>query len=91
MKITIDIDATPEEVREFFGLPNLKPLQEEFVDMLRDQMKSGMAGTDALNWMKSLWPVQLQTMETVQKAFFEMLSASEKPADAEKTSRRSRE
>ncbi|MGH8579770.1 MAG: DUF6489 family protein [Gammaproteobacteria bacterium] len=91
MRITIDIDATPAEVREFFGLPNLKPLQEEFVDMLRDQMKSGMAGTDALNWMKSLWPVQLQTMETVQKAFFEMLSASEKTADAQQTSGRPRE
>lgn len=91
MKITIDIDATPAEVREFFGLPDLKPLQEEFVDMLRGQMKSGMAGTDALTWMKSLWPAQLQTMEAVQKAFFEMLSASEKKADAQQTGGRPRE
>lgn len=27
MKIRIDIDTTPAEVREFFGLPNLKQLQ----------------------------------------------------------------
>jgi hypothetical protein len=86
MKITVDIEATPAEVREFFVLPNLKPLQEEFVDMLRDQVKGGMAGTDALNWMKSLWPVQLHTMETVQKAFLEMLST--KAAEAPQTGAR---
>ena len=26
MKIKLDIDCTPEEVRQFFGLPEVKPL-----------------------------------------------------------------
>ena len=27
MKITIDVDCTPAEAREFLGLPDLRPLQ----------------------------------------------------------------
>ena len=29
MKITFDIDATPQELRTFFGLPHIEPLQNE--------------------------------------------------------------
>ncbi len=28
MKITVDIDCTPEEARAFFGLPNVQPMQD---------------------------------------------------------------
>ena len=28
MKIKIEVDCTPEEARNFFGLPNVKPMQE---------------------------------------------------------------
>ncbi len=27
MKVTIDIDCTPEEARRFFGLPDVQPMQ----------------------------------------------------------------
>ena len=27
MKVTIEIDCTPDEARQFFGLPDVKPLQ----------------------------------------------------------------
>jgi hypothetical protein len=29
MKIKLDIDCTPEEMRAFFGLPDVKPMQEK--------------------------------------------------------------
>ena len=28
MKFTIEIDCTPEEARHFFGLPEVKPMQD---------------------------------------------------------------
>ena len=31
MKITVDVDVTPEELRQFFGLPNIEGLQEEML------------------------------------------------------------
>lgn len=29
MKITVNIDCTPQEAREFLGLPNIQPMQEK--------------------------------------------------------------
>ncbi len=28
MKVTIDIDCTPQEARQFFGLPDVEPMQK---------------------------------------------------------------
>ncbi|HHB81048.1 MAG TPA: hypothetical protein ENK83_04785 [Aliiroseovarius sp.] len=40
MKITIDIDCTPAEAREFFGLPDIKPLQDEWLRQVGEQMQA---------------------------------------------------
>ena len=76
MKIRIDIDTTPAEVREFFGLPNLKQLQEGLVDSISEHMKKGAAGFDPFTVMKSVWPTQLQTIEALQNAFVDSIKAS---------------
>lgn len=73
MKINISIDATAEEMREFLGLPNVKPLQEDMLEAIRDNMQKGVSGFDALSLMKPLFPAQMQTMETLQKAFWDAL------------------
>jgi len=31
MKITVDVDITPEELRRFIGLPNVEKLQNEMI------------------------------------------------------------
>jgi hypothetical protein len=74
MKITIAIDATPAEVRESFGLPDLKPLQEDIVQTLRDNMQKGMQGLDPMTLMASVWPPQMQTLQTMQKVFWDNLT-----------------
>jgi hypothetical protein len=74
MKITITIDATPAEVRESFGLPDLKPLQEDIVQTLRDNMQKGMQGFDPMTLLSTVWPAQLQTLQTMQKAFWDNLT-----------------
>ncbi len=38
MKITVDVDITPEELREFFGLPNVQGLQEEMLKHAQQQL-----------------------------------------------------
>jgi hypothetical protein len=40
MKITIDIDCTPEEAREFMGLPNMEDVQKAFFKMMQQQYGS---------------------------------------------------
>jgi len=38
MKITVDVDITPEELRRFLGLPNVEGLQEEMLKMAQTQL-----------------------------------------------------
>lgn len=42
MKIKIEIDVEPEELRRFLGLPDVAGLQDDIVNFLRD--KIGAAG-----------------------------------------------
>ncbi|MGR9107036.1 MAG: DUF6489 family protein [Gammaproteobacteria bacterium] len=70
MKITVEVDATPQEVREFFGLPDVQSLQKDILDKIRDDMTKGVSGLDAFNLMKPYFPAHLQTMESLQKAFW---------------------
>ncbi len=44
MKITVDVDVTPEELRQFLGLPNVQGLQEEMLKMAQQRLNdSGQA------------------------------------------------
>jgi hypothetical protein len=38
VKVTFNIDCTPEEARRFFGLPDVTQLQAELMDKIRDRM-----------------------------------------------------
>ena len=38
MKITVDIDMTPEELRKFLGLPNIEGLQEEMLKVAQKRL-----------------------------------------------------
>ena len=38
MKITVNVDITPEELRRFLGLPNVEGLQEEMLKMAQQQL-----------------------------------------------------
>lgn len=50
MKITIDFDATPDEARRFFGLPDIAPMQEALVAEMTEKMQASL---------KSMEPDQL--------------------------------
>ena len=42
MKITVDIDCTPEEARAFLGLPDVKPMQERLMGELGERMAANL-------------------------------------------------
>ena len=76
MKVTINIDATPQELRRFFGLPDLGPIQDEALEMIRERMLKGVEGYDAISLMQSLTPAGYPAWETLQKAFWEGLKGA---------------
>jgi hypothetical protein len=55
MKMTVEVDCTPEEARRFMGLPDVSALNEALVAEMQARMASNMAALspDELmkNWM----------------------------------------
>ncbi len=43
MKMTIEIDCTPQEARTFLGLPDVTGLNEKLVEEMQSRMTSNMA------------------------------------------------
>jgi hypothetical protein len=71
MKIHFDIDATPQELRTFFGLPDVETLQKEMMEQIRKKMLEGVEGFDILSIMKPLLPEHLLSMSSLQKSFWD--------------------
>lgn len=71
MKISIDIDCSPQEARAFFGLPDVEPLQQEMLELIREKMLAGAAGFDPATVMRPFLPEHLQSLEAMQKSFWE--------------------
>ena len=42
MKVNVEIDCTPLEARQFFGLPDVGPMQTAVMDKLQQQMMSNI-------------------------------------------------
>ncbi len=65
MKITVNVDCTPEEARTFLGLPDIKPLQDEIVQEMRDRMVSVVGGMDPAEMMR-VWMPAVSGFEQMQ-------------------------
>ena len=70
MKVTIDIDCTPEEARKFMGLPDVQPLQEAILKEMEVKMQASIDKMDPETFMKSWLPMSLDSFEQIQKAFW---------------------
>ena len=75
MKITMNIECSPEEARRFFGLPDVAPLQEELLKAYRDQMMENISSQDPDAMMKSWMSGSDSGMEEMQKAFWSQFGA----------------
>lgn len=81
MKIKIEVDSTPEEMRRFLGLPDVGEIQSDLIAKVRERMQAGAEGYDPLALLKPFLPENLRSMEGFQKAFWENLSGSTKRDD----------
>ncbi len=67
MKITIDVDCTADEARAFLGLPDVAPVQQAFVEELRERMHDAFAGIDPEAMIKAWMPKGAPDWEQWQK------------------------
>ena len=70
MKITIDIDCTPEEARTFLGLPDLAPLHAAVTEEMTRRTREAMADFDAESVVRQWVAGGVAGMEQLRKYFF---------------------
>ena len=57
MKVTVDIDCTPEEARRFMGLPDLSSVHEAYLEKMRKTIGEGLTPDLMGEMMKSWGPM----------------------------------
>jgi hypothetical protein len=75
MKVTVNIDCTPEEARTFFGLPDVQPMQKAMMQDIEDRMKANLAAMDPETMLNTWLPQGIQNWEQLQKAFWGQFNA----------------
>jgi hypothetical protein len=76
MKITVDIDCTPEEARHFFGLPDVKPMQDALMQQIQDRMSANLQAMEPEAMLKTWLPASLQGFEQMQKIFWNQMTSA---------------
>ena len=55
MKITIEVDCSPEEARRMLGLPDLTPLHDRYITLLQQAMEQGAVRPELVETMVQSW------------------------------------
>ena len=55
MKVTVDVDCTPEEARRFLGLPDLTPVHDAYVEQDEEGGERGRHARIGLSEMMKSW------------------------------------
>ena len=79
MKVTIEIDCTPEEARVFMGLPDVKPMQEAVMAKMEHQMLEGIGAMAPESMLKSWMGVLPPGAEQIREAFMGLLKQGFNP------------
>jgi hypothetical protein len=73
MKITFDVDCTPEEARRFMGLPDLTPVHEAYVERMQKAVADSFTPQGAAELMKGWGPMSEAGM-TMWRQMFDTMS-----------------
>jgi hypothetical protein len=72
MKVNVEIDCTPLEARQFFGLPDLQPMQTAVMDKLQHQMMANIEKVSPEALMQSWFTFDPRIAERFQDMFVTM-------------------
>lgn len=82
MKITINIDCTPEEARRYMGLPDVAPMQEAMLKELQERMMANVTSMQPTEMMKAWLPMGLDGWLDMQKTFWTKMTSAGTHDDA---------
>ncbi len=75
MKITINVDCTPEEARRYMGLPDVAPLQEDMLKAMQEKMVANIDSMQPTEMMKAWVPMGMESWLEMQKAFWTQVTS----------------
>ena len=73
MKFKVDVECTPEEARAFFGLPDVKPLQEALLLEIEERLRATLKAMDPEAMLKAWLPATLKGFEHLQEMFLSQM------------------
>lgn len=76
MKISVDVEITPEEMRRLLGLPDFTPAQDLIVERVTRQIEKGLDGQLMTGIMKTVVSGGMQGLEAYQKLVSGILTAT---------------
>ncbi|OOZ40932.1 DUF6489 family protein [Solemya elarraichensis gill symbiont] len=75
MKINVDMDVTPEEMRRLFGLPDLTPLHDEMIERMKEQLSENM---DPAKLVENYMQGSFSSMEAFQRTMSNFMKSDNK-------------
>lgn len=82
MKVTVEVDCTPEEARQFMGLPDVQPMQAAVMAEMEKRVLNEMDRFSPEALLKSWMTLTPYSPEQMQAAFMKMFqpgSTTSKP------------
>ena len=76
MKVTVEVDCSPEEARSFLGLPDVQPMQEALMRELQDRLSANIKAMDPETILKTWMPASIQGVDQWQKTFWSLFQQS---------------
>ena len=69
MKINVDLDCTPEELRTFLGLPDVAPMQKAIMDEMQTRMLAEMESYSPATLMREWFAPATGVQQAMSKLF----------------------
>ena len=77
MKLTVNIECTPVEARQFMGLPDVTSINDMFMTSLEEKTKENIDTlTDPQKYFENLMTMGGKNFETMQALFTAMMSGA---------------
>jgi hypothetical protein len=73
MKVTFNVDCSPEEARAFLGLPDVAPMQQALMADLEQRLRTNIEAMNPEALIKTWMPTGLQNVEQAQNLFWSQM------------------
>jgi hypothetical protein len=70
MKVNVEIDCTPEEARNFLGLPDVQPMQAALMQELETRLRANIQAMNPEVMVRTWLPAGIEGVEQLQKMFW---------------------